>query len=121
VATLTFDSYAEALPAGVRSAAGGARQLVYQVPPLLVDLRLEAVGRSGRIVLAGQIGNGSDQVSGSRARVAVLDGLTELAAVTANDFGEFQCDFEPRTDMLLSISLEDGADIAIPLDRLPVE
>lgn len=121
VATLTFDTLQQALPAGVRGGASGARQLLYEAPPLSVDLRLETGGRSQRILLAGQIVNAHCRSEGGQgAHVAVGGPSEEVTAAVANQFGEFQCEFDRREDLILSISLRDGGAIVIPLDRLPV-
>lgn len=119
---LAFDTFEHALPAGVRTSAIAVRQLVYQMPALSIDLRLEATGRGGRIVMAGQIGTPVDApLRGPGATVAVVQKLTELAMSSANEFGEFHCEFDAGKDLVLSISLEDGSEITIPLDRLPIE
>lgn len=121
VATLTFDTFQEALPAGVRTGITATRQLVYVVAPLLVDLRFETSVQSKRVVLAGQISNTRGVTeTGQDARVVVMGPAEELTTAVANQFGEFHCEFEGREDLTLSISLKDGVNIAIPLDRLPV-
>jgi hypothetical protein len=121
VATLTFDTFQQALPVGVRTGTSATRQLVYVVAPLLVDLRFETSAQSKRVVLAGQISNTRGVAeTGQDARVAVMGPAEELTTAVANEFGEFHCEFEGRDDLTLSISLKDGVNIAIPLDRLPV-
>lgn len=121
VATLVFDTLEQPLPVGVRGGASGARQLLYEAPPLFIDLRLEGSGRSPRVRLAGQIVNAhrSDE-GGEGAHVAVGGPAAEVATVMANQFGEFQCEFDRRDDLTLFVSLKDGKAIVIPLDRLPI-
>lgn len=121
VATLIFDTLEQPLPVGVRGGASGARQLLYEAPPLLIDLRLESSGRSPRLLLAGQIVNSQRSAAGNEgARVAVGGPVADVAAVVANEFGEFQCEFDRRDDLTLFVSLDDGNAVAIPLDRLPI-
>lgn len=121
VATLVFDTLLQPLPAGVRGGASGARQLLYEAPPLLIDLRLETSGRSPRVLLAGQIVNALRPGEGGEgAHVAVGGPVAEVAAVIANQYGEFQCEFDRRDDLTVSVSLRDGRAIVIPLDRLPI-
>lgn len=121
VATLTFDTLQHALPVGVRASTSGTRQLLYDVSPFSLDLRLESSGRSQRILLAGQIANADDPDNGGRdARVAVISTNREVTAVLANEFGEFHCEFDRRDDLILSIALKDGGNVVIPLDRFPV-
>jgi hypothetical protein len=122
VPTLTFDTFEQALPAGVRAGTSGVRQLVYKTSEMSVDLRLEATGRGGRIVIAGQVGAPFDDgAAGARPTISVLQGSTELVTTTANEFGEFQCEFVAGDDLMLSIALADGSNFTISLDRLPIE
>lgn len=121
VATLTFDTLQQPLPVAVRACATGTRQLLYEVSPLFLDLRLESSGRSDRILLAGQVVNANDPASGGQAaRVCVLGIDEELFAGRANEYGEFQCEFDRRSDLTLSIVLNDDREIVLPLDRLPI-
>ena len=121
VATLTMDTREQPLPVGVRGASDATRHLLYETSPLSIDLRLEIAGPSRRIVLAGQIANSrrpSD--GGQRARVAIIGPMGEIAAVMANQFGEFHCEFDRRDDLTLSILLREGSNmVLIPLNRLP--
>lgn len=121
VGTLVFDTLQQPLPAGIRGGTSGARHLLYEAPPLSIDLRLETSGRSPRILLAGQIVNAhSPSEDGEGAHVAVGGPAAEVTAVIANQFGEFQCEFDWRDDLTLFVGLKDGQAIVIPLDRWPI-
>ena len=122
VATLTLDTLEQALPAGVRSGASVVRQLLYEAPQLAIDLRLENARRPDRIMLAGQIASRERPGAvgeGIRVALVAIGIATEVAAVMTNRFGEFQCEFDRRDDLSLSIALKDGRAIEIRLDRLP--
>lgn len=119
-ATLTVDTLQQSLPVAVRACASGTRQLLYDVSPLSLDLRLES-GRAQRILMTGQLASATDPAGGGRdASVAVLSTGGKVAAVRANEFGEFHCEFDRRRDLVLAISLTDGRQIVLPLDRLPI-
>lgn len=121
VATLTFDTLQQPLPVAVRACATGTRQLLYNVPPFMLDLRLESSVRSQRILLAGQIANADDPPNvGQGACVSLVGADEELFAVRTNQYGEFYCEFDRREDLTLAIALTDGRQIVLPLDRLPI-
>lgn len=118
VATLTFDTFQHAAPAGVRTGVVGPRQLVYEAPPFSVDLRLEATGT--HIHVTGQIADADGTRNAGRgALVEVLASSVAIARALASKFGEFHCEFDERDGLSLFISLNDGRAIMIPLDRLP--
>jgi len=119
-ATLAFDTFEHALPEGVRAGGLVARQLLYEAPPLVIDLQLEAARPAQRIRLAGQIVHTEGAPTGGPgAEVQVRDSSGAIVRAKANQFGEFFCEFERRDGLSLFISLRGGDRVAIPLDRLP--
>jgi anti-sigma factor RsiW len=120
VPALLFDTFEEALPAGVRSGAATTRHVLYAAPPLSIDLRFEATGPLERILLVGQIADSSHPAPATAdARLMLREAGRDLAAIDANQFGEFQCEFDRRENLSLSIVLPDRGRIIVPLDRLP--
>lgn len=120
VPTLLFDTFEEALPAGVRSSAATARHVLYAAPPLSIDLRFETTGPLERILLVGQIADSSHPAPATAdARLTLREAGRDLEAIDANQFGEFQCEFDRRDNLSLSIVLPDWGRIIVPLDRLP--
>jgi hypothetical protein len=119
-ATLAFDTFEHARPEGGRAGGLAARQLLYEAPPLVIDLQLEAARPALRIRLAGQIVHTEGApTAGPGAEVQVRDSSGAIVRAEANQFGEFSCEFERRDGLSLSISLRGGERVAIPLDRLP--
>jgi len=118
--TLVFDSFHQALPAGLRSGTSGSRHLLYRTDDLTADLRLEAGARTGRLLLTGQVADTRrpGESLGS-VRVAVARGSDEVLSLGSNELGEFQCELDPSEDMVLSVALDRGPVLQIPLDRLP--
>ena len=117
LANLLFDTFAQPLPAGIRSGAAVARQLVYEAEGLTVDLRLDPQARPGRILVVGQVLD--------RRHPELLPGSVSIALwtqkgqpfleVSPNESGEFQLEFDAQDDPRLLIDVAPGKTIRIPL------
>jgi len=117
MATLTFDSRQQPLLAGTRAGGPGAAHLLYSAGKFAIDLHVEPGGRPERILMAGQIADATRPDLPLRGvLIKISDGATELLAVPANEFGEFQCEFDMRPDLTLVVSVKRRKRIAIPLD-----
>jgi hypothetical protein len=120
LASLLFDTFAQPLPAGIRSTVAVARQLVYEAEALTVDLRLDRQPQSNKICVVGQVlDKGIPRVSPSGASIMIWTekGLPIVQA-RANESGEFQLEFEARDDLWLSIHVDGRRTIRIPLANL---
>lgn len=120
-ATLVFDSFAQFAFAGVRSTGPvAARQLVYEVEGMMVDLRFDHSPGSKCISLIGQVLK-QEGPGRSLANAPVMlwteKGLV-MAETRTNGFGEFQLEFEVQSRMRLSIQAFGGNVIRIPLADL---
>ena len=104
LAGLVFDSVIRPLPAGIRSAAASTRQVIYEGEGLTVDVRFERNPHSNRISAAGQVLDKQVPLRwlGYAAIVLWTDGGQMLANTEANDFGEFQFEFESRDPLRIS-------------------
>jgi hypothetical protein len=117
LATLVFDS-TQALPAGVRAASGYSRHLLFAAQSLAIDLHVETASKPGWFLLAGQIADSSSpDRPPHKVDLALVHGDIEISRFQTNEFGEFQCTFDRRTDLTLLVSLESGA-ISLSLDVL---
>ena len=93
MARLLFDSFASALPAGIRSGEAAARQLLYTTGRHEVDLRIEPQYDSARVLLVGQLLNSADPNQPvDKAIVALVAGKDTLAESVTNHLGEFSLD-----------------------------
>lgn len=123
-AKLVFDSMAQPAFAGVRSAgAAAARQIVYEVEGMMVDLRFDRPHRSSCISLIGQVlDQNAPRVSLANAAVMLWNekGLV-LAETRTNGLGEFQLEFELQNRLRLSIQALAGKLIRIPLANLHLD
>lgn len=117
LATLVFDSL-QASPAGVRASGGYSRHLLFAAHAMAIDLHIETASKAGWFLLAGQIAdtNRPDQPPGP-IDMSLVQGDTEITTFQTNEFGEFQCTFDRRSDLTLLFALE-GGDVALPLDVL---
>jgi hypothetical protein len=118
IATLLFDSL-QAVPAGVRaSVASHSRHLLFGAQSLAIDLHIDAGSRPGSFLLAGQIIDKSNPEGPfARATVSLVDGDLVVSTFETNEFGEFQCTFELRSNMKLHVALEHEI-VTLPLETL---
>ena len=118
LATLVFDSMQQAAPAGVRASGGYSRHLLFAAHSMAIDLHIETASKPGWFLLAGQVADSSRPEQLPRPiELSLVQGDTEISAFRTNEFGEFQCTFDRRSDLTLLFALEGGA-VALPLDVL---
>lgn len=126
LANLVFDSFAQPLLHGVRSGnanAGGTSsvwQVVYEAEGLTVDLRVTHRAQSKAAHLVGQIFDKRTLRPLQDNAIVQLskDENNAIAASVVNAFGEFQIEFEPQDDLLLSIKAAGRNAVRIPLTNL---
>jgi len=117
LATLVFDSM-QASAAGVRASGGYSRHLLFAAHSMAIDLHIETASKAGWFLLAGQIADSNRPEQLPRPiDMSLVQGDTEISAFQTNEFGEFQCTFDRRSDLTLLFALE-GGEVALPLDVL---
>ncbi len=119
-ASLLFDTFAQPLPAGIRSGAAVARQLVYEAEGLTVDLRLDSQPHSGKVLVVGQVlDKRHPRVSPSSVSIALwTQNGQPFLQVGPNESGEFQLEFNAQDDLRLLIDVAGRKIIRIPLAHL---
>ena len=120
LAALVFDSAAAPALAGVRSTQGGSRQAVFRAGEYLVDLKVD-FDRSRRLIsLVGQVGaEDTGAAVPAFGRVQLSRKRSVVAEAGVSEFGEFQFECRPETDLHLRIAVEAGArHIDVPLAAL---
>jgi hypothetical protein len=118
VANLVFDSFAQPLPAGVRSSAAlSAWQVVYEAEGLTVDLRFGHRGQSKTVHLVGQVfDKRAVRVWQSNATIELSAEQGQLVATTdVNAMGEFHIEFKPQDHLWLSVKAAGRNTVRIPL------
>jgi hypothetical protein len=119
LATLVFDTITQPLPAGVRGGAVTARQLIFEAEGLTVDLRLDAEPQSNTICAVGQVLDKGIPRSPANASIMLWTEKGEPVVETqANQFGEFQLEFEAQDQLRLSIEMAGRRPVRIPLVNL---
>jgi hypothetical protein len=121
VARLVFSSAAEPLRAGVRGTAAATCHLLFEEGNLLLDLHVKPESERNLVSVAGQI---QDRALSDRlyenSVVAVRCENEELAHTATNQFGEFQLEFPPGDNLILTISLE-GEFVLVSALPVPLE
>jgi hypothetical protein len=120
LASIVLDSFLEPAPAGLRSGTLPSRQVVYEGEGLTIDLRFDRQLRSTKVCVSGQVlDRQSAQAVVDQVAVALWTDKGKSVAVTeANEFGEFQLEFEPHDQLRLSIAMAGRRTLRIPLGSL---
>jgi len=118
MALLIFDSWLKPLPAGVRNDSPLPRRIIERAGPWLIDLRFEpAAGK--RMFLMGQVLR-SGKHGEARVNLPILlmspDAL--LMETSANQFGEFQLQFDQANGLRIYIDVPRQRPIGILLPDL---
>jgi hypothetical protein len=105
IASMIFDSASQPLAMGLRSGAASTRQVVYEAEGLTVDLRFERKLHSNTISAAGQVLDREAPLSWlSKAAIVLWTDKGQMVTKTvANDYGEFQFEFEHQDQLRMSI------------------
>jgi hypothetical protein len=117
LATLTFDSFASGMPAGIRSSGPSARQLLYEVDGLTIDLRIDKHAASKALSIVGQVLDARTlRLAHEAVPVALLDRHGKPVQRTATtSFGEFHLEVAADTDLQLAIEVDGNRSVCIPL------
>jgi hypothetical protein len=117
LASLVFDSFARPLPAGIRSGAPTARQLVYEAEGLTVDLRIDKHANSKALSIVGQVLDARTlRLASEAVPVALLNRQGEpLQSTWTTHFGEFHLEVAAEAEMQLAIEVDAERSIRIPL------
>lgn len=120
LASMVFDSLTQPLPVGVRSLAVNSRQVVYEADGLTLDLRFERKPHSNTISAAGQVLDKQAPLCwlGHAAVVLWTESGQMVVTTQANDYGEFQFEFEAQDQLCLSIATAGRRTLRIPLENL---
>ena len=118
-AAVRFDSLAAPAPAGVRSGAGGVRQMVFEAERYRVDLQWELTAPGGPVSLVGRIGTDVETPLPAGTVVRAVSSATVVGETLTNRFGEFvlECAWSRPLTLLVAVAY-DGVEIAIPLGHV---
>lgn len=116
IAILSFDTFAEPVPVGVRGGTQQTRRLAYAVEDFKIELLVMTGAVKGRAGLTGQV---TTSGAGLIGPVRLISKNRVVSSVPASEFGEFQMEFEVRSGLRLVIPCAGRrAEIEVPLDVL---
>jgi hypothetical protein len=117
LASLTYDSFAQALPAGIRSGGAMARQMVYEADGLTIDLRIDQHANSQALSIVGQVLDARTlRLAPVAVPVALLNRQGEpLQRTATSNFGEFHLEVAAEAEMQLAIEVDSGRTVCITL------
>ena len=119
-AQLQFDSFSQPATAGVRSAAAVARQMVYEANGITIDLRLECLTPSNRMLAVGQVLDKTGPL-GVPIPILVFNELGDAVVQTqTTEFGEFQFEFDASQPLRLSVEADSHRIVQVPLRDLQI-
>jgi anti-sigma factor RsiW len=116
---LVFDSLWRPAAAGVRSTTTTLRQVIYKAGDVAIEMQLEPVAHTECTNITGQVSNTAQQGEGMpNVLVAITSPEGAVATASTNQFGEFQLDFVPKSNLRISFAVVGGKELSIPLDGL---
>lgn len=119
LAHLMYDSFRQPLTVGVRGATANARQLLYRVGGIAIDLRLEVKPGEAPVFLFGQVlQEGESQKGEKLVEVSLMQGSRTLARTNTNDLGEFEMHVPAASGLALSIKQRGGRHVLVPLSAV---
>src|SRR5580698_1421846 len=117
LANLVFDSFAQPLPAGVRSGALRVWQVIYEAEGLTVDLHFGRRAESKAMHIVGQVFD--KQAVGALQDNASVELSTEheqlVATAPVTGLGEFHLEFEAKDHLWLEVKAVGRNTVRIPL------
>jgi len=117
LANLVFDSFAQPLPAGVRSGTLNIWQVIYEAEGLTVDLRFGRRTQSTEVHVVGQVFDKQEvRALQNNASIELLTDQEQTIATTpVSDLGEFHLEFEHKDHLWLSVKATGRNTVRIPL------
>ncbi len=121
-AQLIFDSWREPSPTGIRSSGIPSQHMLYQADNFVLDLRVELLSDSNRILLIGQVLHCSKpQYAVSNVPVIIMNNTENLAQTTTDELGEFYMEPEPNKGHRLAVVVNEQRIVVILTDGPPVK
>jgi len=117
MARLIFDSLLQPLPAGVRGAGPSPRRILATLGSWSVDLRLES-SSGRRVSLAGQVLRSGKGGGPLKPPVVLMSGDVLVAETSANEFGEFELQFDEMNGLRLYLEIAASRPMGINLPDL---
>ena len=119
-AGMIYDSLSQPQPVGIRGAALGMRQILYEAEGLTIDLRLEQKPNSNKVHACGQVLSKDVPLRWvNEAAIVLWDDKGQMVTTTeSNHHGEFQFEFEAQDQLRLTIASMGRKTLRISLGNL---
>lgn len=120
LASMVYDSLRQPLPVGIRGAALGMRQVLYEAEGLTIDLRLEQKHNSNSIHASGQVLSKDVPLCWvNEAAIVLWNEKGQMVTTTeTNHHGEFQFEFQAEDQLRLTIASQGRKTLRISLGNL---
>jgi hypothetical protein len=113
---LLFDSFLQPLVEGARSAATGARQMLYKADPYQIDLHIESMSNGNRVKVTGQVLDvSSPEMIGRDMSITISNRRGNIVRTATNEFGEFHGEVENTGDLEVILPAPGGRPITLSL------
>ena len=119
---LVRDTSVQPVAEGTRSSAVSARQLLFRIGTVFVDLEIEHRANSNRASLTGQMLDSSNpRCPLSKVPVALLGRNRNIASTITNENGEFQFQLARRSNLKLSVAIHGDKPVHLPITYPPAK
>ena len=113
---LLLDTLTQPAAAGARASVASARQLLYRIGTVYVDMRVDSELNSSRVALVGQmLDSARPGHPVANVPVILLDGRKNVTSTISNDNGEFHLEFEIKSNLRLSVTVGDNRPVYLPI------
>jgi len=119
---LLRDTFVQPASEGIRSSVVSARQLLFRIGTVFVDVEVEHKANSNRASLIGQILDSSNPRSPlSKVPIVLLGRNRNIASTETNDNGEFQFQLARKSDLKLSVTIPGDRPVHLPITYPPAK
>lgn len=119
---LLRDTSVQPIAEGIRSSAVSARQLLFRIGTVFVDVEIEHKTNSNRASLIGQLLDSSNPGSTlSKVPVVLLGRNRNIASTITNENGEFQFQLARKSNLKLSVSIHGDKPVHLPITYPPAK
>jgi hypothetical protein len=116
IVEVLFDSFLQPAVTGARSTAMGIRQMLYRADAYQIDIQIETMPGSNRLVVTGQLMDVSTPEIVSRdVQVTLSNRRGNVVQTVTNEFGEFRGEIDNSGDLELSVPRRGQQPITISL------
>ena len=113
---LLFDSHEQVASDGLRNSVIAARQLLFRIGSVFVDVEVGRESDSNRASIIGQMLDSSRPGHPPTGiRIALLDRGHPVASASSNDHGEFRLQFALKENLKLSVELDRKKPVHLPI------